>query len=219
VGIKLFLNFDDELSLRLGNYENKRSRAEELWVYLTKKSNIEQRLKLNKLRNYIEKLQFTHLGFNQNDYFLHILRVASIAGIINTDHHILSTKIGFLHNIYEVTDLDSSQISRKFGNEIKEILNILKINRRLQNNKEYLNLYYEGIYNLPFNSGVVKVLDKLDNLYSLNETATPEIKENYLLEIDEYIVPLCKKVAPHILPTLSDTINKVKFLPVNRSCK
>jgi hypothetical protein len=80
-------------------------------------------------------------------------------------------------------------------------------------------LYYEGIYNLPFNSGVVKVLDKLDNLYSLNETATPEIKENYLLEIDEYIVPLCKKVAPHILPTLSDTINKVKFLPVNRSCK
>jgi (p)ppGpp synthase/HD superfamily hydrolase len=214
--VKLFLDFEEEYSLRHANYENRISRAEELWSYLAKKSNNEHVLELNKLRNYIEKVQFTHLGFSQKDYFLHILRVASMAGIVNTDYRILSTKMGFLHNIYEVTNLDSSQISLEFGNEIKEILNILKIDRKLQNNYTYLEVYYEEIYKLPFNLGVVKVLDKLDNLYSLNDTATSEMKENYLLEIDTYVVPLCKKVAPQILPTLSDTINKVKTLPVNR---
>lgn len=216
---KLFLNFEEEYSLRKASYEKRLSRAEELWAHLSKMSDSKNRFALNNLRNYIEKVKFTHLGFNQMDYFLHILRVASIAGIINTENRILSTKVGFLHNIYEVTNLHSSQISLKFGNEITEILNILKIERKLQDNYSYLEEYYDGINNLSFNSGVVKVLDKLDNLYLLNDSATAKIKENYLLEIETYVVPLCKKVAPQILPILSDTINKVKILPVNRSDK
>lgn len=214
--IRLFLNFEEEYSLRHADYKNKISRAEELWSYLAKKTNNEHVLELNKLRNYIEKVQFTHLGFSQRDYFLHILRVASIAGIINYDHHILTTKVGFLHNIYEVTDLDSSQISLQFGNKVEKIIDILKIDRKLQNNHAYLERYYGKIHKLPFKLGIVKVLDKLDNLYSLNDTATSERKVNYLLEIDTYVVPLCKKVAPQILPILSDTINKVKTLSINR---
>ena len=40
----------------------------------------------------------------------------------------------------------------------------------------------------------VKVLDKLDNLFMLGLNPNDEVRDRYLEEIKEYIVPLAKKM-------------------------
>ena len=99
----LFLKFEQEQYYRNSNYEIKASRAENLWQLLKQGLGKKVLLELDSVRNDVERIQFSHLGLNKSDYFLHVLRVASLAGILNYNFPVSSVKVGFLHNIYEVT--------------------------------------------------------------------------------------------------------------------
>jgi len=82
----------------------------------------------------------------------------------------------------------------------------LTINREFQLNNAYLEEYYSEINNLPFNLGMIKVLDKIDNLYTLESTATPVQKMKYMEEIRNFVVPLCDNVSPHLSETLKSIV-------------
>jgi (p)ppGpp synthase/HD superfamily hydrolase len=116
-----------------------------------------------------------------------------------------------LHNIYEVTDLQKSDVLKIADSEVEKIIAGLTINRKLQFDSGYLIEYYGIISNFPYKLGIIKVIDKIDNLFTLNSTASSEIKGRYLQEIADYVVPLCDLVSPQLSKLIRDIAEWVRF--------
>jgi len=208
---ELFLDFVFENSIRSPESDLRFHYVNDLWEKLTKTLNDKEVTQVTATRKFAEAIKYTHSGLSPSEYFLHPLRVGSIAGIINPAARVISSQIGLLHNVYEVTSLKSTGISKKFGNEVDYVISSLTINRKLQSNLTYLTDYYGVITSLPNKLGIVKVVDKLDNLFSLNNTANSEIKEKYLQEITNFVIPLCDFVSPHLSKLLKNVAEWVKL--------
>lgn len=204
-GIQLsdvLLDFDYEKKFRDKGNSLRISHAESLWNKFCGTLSQNDMVEVNKVRIFAENLDYTHIGLKSNEYFLHPLRVGAIAGLTSLSKSVLISTIGLLHNVYEVTSVSQSEISKSFGSYVNEAVFKLKINRGLQSNNSYLIEYYSEIKSLPFNLGMIKVVDKIDNLYSLDSTATLSQKSKYLDEIKNFVIPLCDSVSPHLSVTL-----------------
>jgi (p)ppGpp synthase/HD superfamily hydrolase len=204
-------SFEFESRIRNSNYAEKSHHANNLWDKLI--SGLDQRdIEFAvEARKFAATINYRHPGLEPAEYFLHPLRVGSLGGLINSENKLISVQVGLLHNIYEVTDLDRSQIVDLFGLTVDSVLSKLTIDRKRQPDTGYLGNYYDEITALPQNLGLIKVLDKIDNLYLLNVTASPSIKEKYLQEVDGYLRPLCEKVAPYLSNTLNKIIERVRY--------
>ena len=207
----IFKDFEFEREMRNSSYTEKSRHANNLWdefIRSLSQSDVEIAIKS---RNFAAGIKYKHPGLEGAEYFLHPLRVGSIGGLINSADKLISAQVGLLHNIYEVTELERSKIVELFGSTIDSVLWKLTINRKLQSEKEYLETYYGEIAALPQNLGLIKVLDKIDNLFLLGITAAPDVKESYLREVNEYLRPLCEKVAPKMINTLNKIIEHVRY--------
>ena len=173
---ELFMDFNYEKMHRNADYNSSFSHAQNLWQSLLKSLTKAERTEAINVRQLAENLKYKHAGLGSKEYFLHPLRVGSIAGIANPEKNILNVQIGMLHNIYEVTDLQKSDVLKIADSEVEKIIAGLTIDRKLQ-----------------FDSGYL-----IDNLFTLNTTATSEIKDRYLQEIADYVVPLCDLVSPQL---------------------
>ena len=204
-------SFAFESKIRNANYAEKSHHANNLWDKLISGLNQRDIEFAVEARKFAATINYRHAGLEPAEYFLHPLRVGSLGGLINSENKLISAQVGLLHNIYEVTDLDRSEIVDSFGPTVDSVLSKLTINRKRQSDTEYLGNYYDEIAALPQNLGIIKVLDKVDNLYLLNVTASPAIKEKYLHEVDEYLRPLCEKVAPYLSNALNKIIEHVRY--------
>jgi len=79
------------------------------------------------------------------------------------------------------------------GNKIYNQAKVLKVNRKKQWNKKYIDNYYKKLNKSHKNVKIVKCLDKLDNLFSLYKNPSKKIKNLYLDEIRKYVLPIVKK--------------------------
>ena len=208
---ELFLDFVFENSIRSPESDLRFNYVNDLWEKLTKTLNNKEVTQVIATRKFAEAVKYTHSGLSPSDYFLHPLRVGSVSGIANPAARVISSQIGLLHNVYEVSSVKSSEISKKFGDEVDYVISSLTVNRKLQSNLTYLTDYYGAIESLPNKLGIVKVIDKLDNLFSLNNTANSEIKEKYLQEITNFVIPLCDFVSPHLSKLLKNVAEWVKL--------
>ena len=208
---EFFEDFEFERKIRNSSYTEKSSHANNLWDELIRSLNQSDVEIAIKSRNFAAAIKYKHPGLETAEYFLHPLRVGSIGGLISSENKLIAAQVGLLHNIYEVTELERSKIVEFFGSTIDSVLWKLTINRKLQSEKEYLETYYGEIAALPQNLGLIKVLDKIDNLFLLNVTAAPDVKESYLHEVNEYLRPLCEIVAPNMSNTLNKIIEHVRY--------
>ena len=208
---ELFLDFIFENTIRSPKSDLRFDYVDDLWKKLTKTLNHKEVTQVAATRQFAEAVNYTHSGLSGPEYFLHPLRVGSISGIANPAARVISSQIGLLHNVYEVSGVKNSEISKKFGNEVEFVISSLTVNRKLQSNLTYLTDYYGVITSLPSKLGIVKVVDKLDNLFSLNNTANSETKDNYLQEIVNFVFPLCDFVSPHLSKLLRNVTEWVKL--------
>jgi (p)ppGpp synthase/HD superfamily hydrolase len=159
--------------------------------------------------DFAQNVGFQHDGMPSDEYLLHPIRVAALSGLFNREYINLSIQVGLLHNVYELAKIERSEIVYKYGNAVDSALSTLRIDRSKQRNNEYLQNYYTSIGNLPNNLGLVKVIDKLDNLYTLDSTSTKEMKKLYLREVKMFVVPLCNKVSPFLDSPLRELIKSL----------
>ena len=101
--------------------------------------------------------------------------------------------LALLHNCFETTKVKDQFIENLFGKKINDEINLLTVNRKNQWDKIYKANYYKKIINSSKNTRIVKVFDKLDNLFVLNKNPNPKIKIKYLAEVKKYIIPIVKK--------------------------
>lgn len=208
---KLFVDFALENSSRRHESDLRFDYVNDLWKKLIKILDNEEVTQVTTTKKFAEAMKYTHSGLSQAEYILHPLRVGSISGLANPAARVISSQVGLLHNVYEVTAVKSSEISKKFGNDVEYVISSLTIDRKLQSNLTYLSDYYGVIANLPNKLGIVKVIDKLDNLFTLNNTANSGIKEKYLQEITNFVIPLCDFVSPHLSKLLNNVTKWVKL--------
>ena len=173
---ELFLDFNSEKKLRNNADGLKDYHAQSLWTKLCSTLSRNDISEISNVRFFAENLTYVHGELNSSEYFLHPLRVGALAGLLSPQEKVLGTTVGILHNVYEVTSVSQIDIMKNFGASVSDAVLKLTISRKLQSNNTYLKEYYSEINNLPFNLGMIKVLDKIDNLYYQHKLSI----ENYI---------------------------------------
>ena len=195
--------------VRAGDIINKSKHSEKLWINLCNNLSLNEVKEIEDTRRFAENLKYVHPGLDSKEYIIHPIRVGSLGGLFSSSNKVNIAKIGLLHNVYEVGVVEPITIIEKFGLGIDLALKTLKVDRVRQLNHDYLSSYYKAIEQLQGGIGIIKVVDKIDNLYTINQTASHGTRVNYLIEIEEFVVPLCEKVSPQLSPILLDIIRQV----------
>lgn len=155
----------------------------------------------NKLLNtykFARSIKYKHEGLSSDIYFAHPLRVSSLAMLYFEDINIDLGIIGLIHNLLELSEFDSKFIEDKFGKKISEQIISLTVDRSFQWDVEYKKSYYDRIERGPIEGIIVKIFDKLDNLFILGINQDNGIKIKYLSEIEKHVLPLALEYTPKI---------------------
>ena len=143
---------------------------------------------------FLNSLSLNHPGLTQEQYLAHCLRVSTLAIIFSKIEKKKVALISLLHNIYEVSNVESEEVIKHFGLEVSEGLSKLKVNRKLQSDPIYMKKYYLDIVNSNSYLKNVKILDKFDNLFMLGLNSNNSVRKKYLEEIKEYILPFSREM-------------------------
>ena len=111
--------------------------------------------------------------------------------------------MGLFHNIIETSDYKTSFLKKFLGKNITEQIKILTVNRKKQWNAKYKQKYYKTINLHHKNTRLIKIIDKLDNLFIIGLCGSKLTRKRYISEIENYIVPMVKRD----IPTLSKYFN------------
>tara|TARA_B100000963_G_scaffold280019_1_gene248492 strand:- start:825 stop:1502 length:678 start_codon:yes stop_codon:yes gene_type:complete len=191
------LSFQDERLRRVDALDKFDKRALKDWKKLISKiKKKDQKKKIKVAFNFAKKLKYNH--GNSDLYFSHPLRVTNMVLMhkkkVDTDLIILALN----HNILEVTKLTKKKLCNLFDIDFYKKTSILTVNRKLQWNRNYKKNYYKKINDCSYDVKIVKILDKLDNLFIIGLNPNKKIRIKYIDEIKEYILPMVKKNIPQI---------------------
>jgi (p)ppGpp synthase/HD superfamily hydrolase len=144
---------------------------------------------------FASQLDYRHPGMSKASYLAHPLRVAGMAAQLASPNEEGLIVVALLHNVFEVTAVTSEEISKRFGHDISGIISILTVDRKLQPLREYRQSYYAEILRSRAATRI-KVLDKLDNMFVLCLNPDEQVRHDYLLEIEEFVLPLVEHHVP-----------------------
>jgi (p)ppGpp synthase/HD superfamily hydrolase len=104
-----------------------------------------------------------------------------------------------------LSSLSKSSIEKIFDSSIVNQVKNLTVDRNLQFDVDYKKLYYSKILTGNYEARIVKIFDKIDNLFTLSLNPDKGVKKKYLEEIETYIIPMAK----NNLPFMCDYIEKL----------
>lgn len=166
----------------------------------------EEKKRLNEAYEFASNIKYDHVGLSSEVYFVHPIRVASLAMLYCDEFNVDLGIVGLIHNVYELSDFSDDFIKAKFGKKISNQILNLTVNRDLQWDVDYKNNYYKKIENGPVEARIIKVIDKLDNLFILGVNPDEDVKTKYLKEIEKHILPLALKNTPKIYNYLKNLV-------------
>ena len=160
---------------------------------------------ISKAWDYAQALDYRHPGQSKEVYLAHPLRVATLCIQLVKPLSINGVITSLLHNIQELSDIKESAISNVVGKDIASAITVLTVNRDLQWDDNYKNMYYKKISRASLFVQQVKILDKLDNLFLLCLNPSDDIREKYLREIEKWLLPMAESA----MPTLSKYLHEL----------
>ena len=162
----------------------------------------EDQKKIYDFYNLLLSFEYSHSGLDKLAYMAHPIRVARLYISYCQNFCMKTLKLALAHNLVELTGIhkkDNLPISLK---PIYHMIQILTVDRNRQWDWGYKDNYYRKI-STSKEMSIIKVLDKLDNLYLLSDNPSKKIKLLYLYEIEKFVLPL----ASTFIPKLVDNIN------------
>ena len=195
-------SFEYERELRISQIKNSENCLKDFNNSLTQSCDLKLVKSINFTIGFAQKLKYNHDGLSKSAYFAHPMRVASLALKYNKPFNLNLINLCILHNIYELCHVESEEVKFNFGIEIDKYISILTVDRKVQWKKSYKKMYYSKIVNSGKIPSVVKVLDKLDNIYLIGNNPSAKIRRLYIKEIYDYIIPIANKRIPILEKTL-----------------
>jgi (p)ppGpp synthase/HD superfamily hydrolase len=216
--MKVLDNIVTERGRRLQGLIEPDPHARVLWgMALAKLPNNLEREELDSAFQFAKKIKYHHVGLTSEIYFSHPLRVASISVLIDTIPDCKAGVLAILHNVLEVSDITADNLTQVFGREIADQVVALTVDRRIQWDRIYKTEYYKKLMKGPRFARVVKIVDKLDNLFLLGQNPDSEIRTLYLSEIEDFVLPMVKATLPDLLMYMKSLVSECRAMNLNNS--
>jgi (p)ppGpp synthase/HD superfamily hydrolase len=143
----------------------------------------------------------------KSSYLSHPIRVGTflleIDPAIEDDYLVTSV----LHNVPEVSDVTIAALDEKFGKNVSDNIRTLLVNRKAVF-AEIEERYYHAIFAAGEKLMLVKLLDKMDNLFVLCLNPNDEARNAYLEEIRRVLLPFAlrfnKDLGNYLLHLIDD---------------
>ncbi len=164
--------------------------------------------KISLALKYAFEIEYQHGTTPAQIYLNHPLRVATILAREMRVPDENAIAIALLHNVLEVSDLSHRQLASLMDADIADSIQILTVDRDQQNDPIYKNEYYDRIVSKSSACACVKAADKLDNIYMLCFNPSEDVRDNYLNEIDRWVIPMANRV----LPALGQRLEQASFV-------
>jgi (p)ppGpp synthase/HD superfamily hydrolase len=190
---------------RVSKQNNGTSDKEKFWDIVDNSPQIDSREVFRFLKR-LEVVELAHPGLTSAQYMAHCYRVASLIARHHHAPNFFMLCLGLCHNIFEIGGR-SKKVMSAIGLDLADKVSVLTVDRSKQWEWNYKDLYYNNISRIE-PAAVVKVFDKLDNIYLLSDNPNAETKLNYLNEINRYVIPLAKKHTPAISETFTKLYHK-----------
>jgi (p)ppGpp synthase/HD superfamily hydrolase len=146
------------------------------------------------------------VGLTSDIYFSHPLRVSALTTLISGTQDASIGVIALLHNVLEVSDVSVDILSEIFGAEVSNQIEALTVDRDVQWDRTYKEGYYSKLMACPFSARVVKIVDKLDNLFVLGLNSDASVRKKYLAEIEDFVLPMAETTLPRLITYMRDLV-------------
>ncbi|MDA1082644.1 MAG: HD domain-containing protein [Gemmatimonadetes bacterium] len=199
-----------ERDRRMAGREAPDAHARVLWDRALATVGTTERAALQSACDYAMGIPYRHEGLSSEIYSAHPLRVASFAVLSQVAPAVEAGVVGLLHNVLEVSDVPAAELEQRFGDSVRRQVESLTVERAQQWDADYKRNYYAVLDAGPIAARIVKVFDKLDNLYLLGVNPDRETKRRYAEEIRNAVLPMARRDMPavgaYLAALLSDTI-------------
>jgi (p)ppGpp synthase/HD superfamily hydrolase len=150
-------------------------------------------------------LRYNHPGLTQGAYLAHPLRVARLVLELDPRPTTSSIVVALLHNVLEVSDISVHDLTTLVGRRVSDVIRLLKVDRT-DGSAAAVEAYYDRLDAGPRSGRVVKVLDKLDNLFTLCLNPEASVRTAYLAEVRRRILPMTVREMPRLVAYLTALI-------------
>lgn len=164
-----------------------------------------ERRRIDEAYAYAKTIPYRHAGLDSSTYFAHPLRVARLILLLIRPTDSDAAVIGLLHNTLEVTEIPIDDIKGRFGETVANAVLVLTVDRS-RIDAAYKEGYYARLQAAPRCVRIVKIVDKLDNLFTLCLNPDSDVRARYLEEVERHILPMTEMEIPAIAPYLVELI-------------
>nr|WP_320026563.1 hypothetical protein [uncultured Acetobacterium sp.] len=154
--------------------------------------------KIFEVLEYAKTIEYKHVGLSSEAYFAHPLRVARFVLQLERQFDMDTTTIALLHNVLEVSSLTKNVLAQDTNENVAASISLLTVNRSKADNPIYKKEYYEKLSGDFVGARIVKIFDKLDNLFLLCLNPDDIVRQRYLQEVEKYIIPEVDMLLPEL---------------------
>ena len=211
--LKYLKNFEYERSIRLNARRVVDPNAMFIWNQAVNElEDREERRLINSAFLFAKNIPYAHVGLSSDIYFCHPIRVASLSMLSTKTDKLHFGTLGLLHNVLELSKISVNEISSRFGKLLGDEIKLLTVDRDLQWDQSYKKDYYQEIAAASFGCRVVKIIDKLDNFFLIGINPDEDVRDKYLREVEEYVLPMVKKDMPDVYFYMKELIKESRYL-------
>ena len=213
-----FKNIEFERNFRINSRVNQGKdelRDFKTWLEIYPDKNISRLGKITLKK--ITSFEYSHNILNKSTYLAHVSRVTKYSLLLRPNLAKELIVLGLIHNIFEATQYSYQDLLNYFDDQTLSKVIILKVDREKQHKRDYLFKYYDEISKAHISVSIIKILDKIDNIFTLCLNPSLEKRMIYLTQIEDYVLPLTKKFLPEILDYLIKLVNnahKIGYIPI-----
>lgn len=202
----LFDDLETEYTRRIVGARQPDQHSFVLWKQYIDRITDAEKLVVEKSYTFASSLDYSHGTIPSNVYFSHPLRVGAMSGLLVESSVVEAATLGLLHNIFELTSPDENYLEFLIGKEQIRRLKTLTVDRKNQWDNSYKKAYYDNICRSGELTSLVKVLDKLDNVFLIHTNPDEEVRRKYMNEIYNYVIPLAETVSHDISVFLKEVV-------------
>ncbi len=171
-----------------------------------------ERERLTAAFQFAKKIKYSHAGLTSEIYFSHPLRVSAMALLIGGAQDTGVGVLAILHNVLEVSEVSVGKLAEVFGKELSEQIVALTVDRNIQWDRTYKTAYYRNLMAGPRSTRLVKIFDKLDNLFVLGLNPDDGVRAKYLFEIEDFVLPMVEATLPELVTYMTNLVDDCRAI-------
>ncbi|MEW5728874.1 MAG: HD domain-containing protein [Pseudomonadota bacterium] len=153
-----------------------------------------------------QAIDYRHPGLDTPTYLAHATRVAQLVMRMAPGTALETCAPALVHNALEIGAVTRDDLAARLGGEVADIVVLLTVDRDRQWDQDYKRGYYKALLEGPPAAALVKIADKLDNIFTICVNPDAARRGRYLDEIEIHLAPLTAAVAPAMVTYLHDLV-------------